>query len=626
MPAENTELVECVSEAGERDSDSPAAPDAGPGQLWQKVPNSEELVIALTLGAVLWAPLLFPQGAMQSVVQAVGLGTAALLLCVGLLRRQFPVGPQSFRIVVLATLTVAWMLARSLASANPAVSIIGVYGLSAGSASVLLAVAWLLVGMMFGLSALRHVLLVVGLSGAAFSVLAWIEAVTTGARFQGSAAGAFENSMTLGGFLSVAALSLIALAFGSASKVHRVFFALAALLAASGVFAAGSRAGLVGLLAALAFASAVWLARRRSRVAEWSVLILGAVVLAATVLGVFAARGSLGAEAQTLLDQQGTSRGVIWRSAWATISEHPLAGRGPQQFTAVIDWVVDSRGMISMYATNDSHNVVLALLLGGGIIGLLLVVTAVAAVMISMIRKATRLPRPAGVLVASMPVTLVAAGLFSWIGPSALVCASLIAGLVLRGAVEREGRLPRLATTSYRVAVVGLAACTAAVAVLATGALVYQVRYESLLAKPDATTVSQLLELYRRYPEPGFAFSAVLMIGPGAMQGDSAELERVKDVLRIASRDVPWSVDLAAVAATVAIVESEQSEAGHETVVKALENGRSADPSTSLWDAVVAMDASQRGLDAVANDYAVRVLRGPVSQQQREIVETAIQR
>ncbi len=554
-----------------------------------------------------------------SVVTAVGCVVGASLAIAGLFG-----GARTFTtpvtVSLMATsLAIAVFSLTSAFSARPAISFVGAVGQHNGTALWALGGVWLLAGLLGAdQKALRSTLIVTSLAGATYSLALHVEALTRGlARAQGAAAGQFENSTSYGEFAAIAALSTIAWILISRSRLERAAAYGALGLLASGMLASSSRAGALAFCTALLFATAIARvpAGRGPRVAL--ALAPAAFALCATVAAALAATGMLGGPIQQLLATVGTDRDAVWRSAVAQLGQAPLTGSGLEQYSA---WVaVTTSGGSGAF---DPHNVVLAVALGAGPVGVLCVTVALVALTWAAVDAAQRKPsRFSTALVASMPVALVGAGLVAWLTPASVLVALAGVGAML-GAAPTD---PRTAPSwpgplSGRWAVVipgGFLACAALLlGGLAIAALPSMATYARMQTSPDPTI---LAEQYTRWPDPAYAVLAIRQLTPQVADPKAADL--LRQILSASEPDTTWRVDSAAaqLIATRALTGTET--ASFETVRALAQNGAQADPTSGIWWALAADDARRRGLDDDARTYAKSALSFPLPDDLRLSME-----
>jgi O-antigen ligase len=139
---------------------------------------------------------------------------------------------------------------------------------------------------------------------------------------------------------------------------------------AVGLFLTLSRGGLVALGAALVAAVAV-AGRRR-----WLVLVIALVAAASTVL-YFAAFASPEARHRVTTVQGGTGREDVWKVGWRMVESHPIRGIGAGNFpTSSVHYLLAPGAILRSDFIVDTpkvaHNMYLEVLAENGVVGLAL--------------------------------------------------------------------------------------------------------------------------------------------------------------------------------------------------------------------------------------------------------------
>lgn len=576
-------------------------------------------VVPWALGAVLAAPVLFPAAANPAVISAVGLVVGACVCVFAALR-----GARLARLATIAVTPLAvtglWFGITSALSRNPLVSLWGTLGQHNGTMLFALGLAWLMAGTLIcGRRQLRAVLAVTAVAGALSTVLAVIEVVRGGtARGWGSAAGAFENSASLGQFLAVASFAAVAWALADRRPGAR-WTALACLaLALAGMAVSESRAALLGVVCALVAVGLLRVLAPRPRgVAVWSAgLPIAAMLVGAG--GAAAAVGALGATGNGLVAALGNQRDVIWTSAVGQFLQAPVSGAGLEQFSAWISWGLDAGGTLTYNATYDPHSFGLALVTGGGLIGAALWLCAAIALLLALATTYDRAGRPLAVAVAvAVPAALLGSALVMWLTPAAVIATAAIAGSVLgAGAGATDERTASRVATWIASGLPWFAAVTAIAIVALCGRAVVA---EATYARNEARDVATLASLYRAWPDPGYAAQSI-----DAQIASTTGAATPLDLSPFTEDQQRWHVSL-----TLNALFYEQANAqasGADTwsgFEAALTRGREADPATAMWDTLGALEAKRLGKDDEAAAYAARALEGRVSESTRALLEDA---
>ncbi|MDP2401426.1 MAG: O-antigen ligase family protein, partial [Actinomycetota bacterium] len=482
-----------------------------------------------------------------------------------------------------------WLVVRSLFALNPAVSFVGVISQHSGSAMWLLGCGWFaLSALLCDRRSLRLSIGVVSVAGALFAAMGIVEAATTGGRAWGSAAGPFENSLSLGTFLAIALLTAVAWSVSSRSAGVRLAGVACAALCAAGILAADSRTGMIGVAAGAVVATILHLAPRgnRTRRVLSISLPLAAIVLAGVLAA--AASGVLGAGGSDLVRTMGTDRDAIWRSAVSQIAASPLIGSGPEQFSAWIRWTFDGAD-IDFNGTYDPHSAILGLALGGGLVAVLLWLLAagtLVAAQIDVCRRAGRARAPA--LLAALPAVLITSALFSWLTPAAFFTVAALTGALLgagstAASASAPVRLERL-TRPLAMALAVSCAITGAVSLGAFGPERDYLRKETLSSETYA-------EMYRSWPEPAFASTSLkVALEEGAARSPA-------DFPDSWQADTRWHVDLALRGVFVSAQALNGDSESWKRFESAIERGIEADPASGLWATLASAQAHRLGRD-----------------------------
>ncbi len=554
-------------------------------------------VTPLLLAAALAVPLLAPSELTPLAFLICGAVAAAVALGLAMweLRAGSPLVTRTTGVaLVTATALVGWITVATLWSDAPRVSFLGMIAQHSGAALWLVAGGWFVATALVGdKRSLRAMVAIVALFGGVSGAWTVAEAVTGGARGWGSAAGPLENSSSLGAVLAVTLFAAGSWWALTRTPGERLAAAACAVACLAGIAAADSRVGMVGVAAGLVFLAGVNLIPQsvegRGLLAT-GVPVLGAAVTAALVA---TANGALGEGALGALARFGTDRDVIWRSAYAQFTASPIAGSGPEQFSAWVLWAFDG-GDLSVNATYDPHNALLGLALGGGVVAVALwLAAAISALwaLMSVFHRAGR-PRALAALIAT-PVVLATATSFTWLTPAAMILtAALIGGVLGAGRTASEFDDVTAAQARPRVAAVRLIA--AALTVACVGVVVMSVpalqagwRYTT----GDLTQPVEYARLYRQWPEP--AYAALALRGALAEQSEPA---RMRALLGDAERHASYHVDIA----LREILIEQQAVLSDPTAwprfADAIERGVQADPASGLWYTLAAAQAAHLGL------------------------------
>lgn len=576
----------------------------------------------VAVGLTLALTLVLPDAMNAGVVTSMGLllGAAALLLGTFVSNRG---DNTAVRPLVLATAGfLTWLLVTSLMAEGVRISLVGRVGQHAGAALFLLSAAWIAAGYLVAEAwALRASLAVVSGAGTIFGVATLYEALTSGAsRVQGSAAGFFENSMSLGEFLAVAALASLIGALVFKSSLSRMAAAGAGVTALIAMAVADSRVGFVGLLVAVAVA----FVHRKLHASERAAAYLGVAAPTAgvviTAVLVAASLGRFGVSLQRAVSLVGTDRDAIWRSAVAQLKQSPLVGSGVEQFSAWITWTL-AEGNFQARAANDPHNIYLAITLGAGVVGLLLFSAVVGLLLQTLSRALGRSRGLATSLLVAFPTVLLTCGLFAWLSPAAVLATSAIVGASL-GTAFPLARETASRSAWKTAASIGLGAVALAVSVVGLAALPAERSHvANSLRTADVATAFDESDAYSKWPDPAYAAAALRALNPALAAGDGQYVQLAEDVLEESSRDAEWDANLAGAQMLALNAEAGQGEKSFRRFTAVARRGRKADPTSGLWSALCAVRAEQLGLQKERRQYAEDALEFTLDDGTRSLMQ-----
>jgi O-antigen ligase len=575
-------------------------------------------LLVLTFGMTALAPPTLNAYIVMSGALLVG-GTLCLMGVSGRIR---PIDKAAALAVGVAIAAAAWFALATLWAAEPKVSLFA----PTGAATWTVVATWLCAGVLVADSrTLRETIATTTATGVFFAFAVVFEAASRGLeRHSGYAAGFFENSTSAGEVFAVAILAAVTGALISRAPKWRYAYLLSTLLCGIGIALSSSRTAALGLVLAGTFAVCVALLPR-TRTYAWALVATPpALALVLTVLAVTMSNGVFGASAQGLVSVAGTGRDVIWRSAWAQLGQAPLFGKGLAQFEAFIRWGGLASGRPTWYLTADPHNTLLAAAIGGGVIGLLLVLTGCSAMLFeltSIARKGTR--RWGTSMLASLPVLVLGMGLVGWVAAAPLVAAAALVGATLGAASPTVDPRRRLAPEARPIRAAGI---TAGVAALMLGFAFIQpltVGYAFMRSlEPGAALSSDVaMALYERFPLPAVADGALSALLPKLRAGSVTDKERAREIIENIGPAMTRSVTLALRAMAVAQVMSAASPDGFPFFEKAALAGAEADPASGFWYGFMAVEAERVGLDKTAATYADKALRLPQDDDMRVRLE-----
>ncbi len=565
------------------------------------------------VAAALITPAFLPATMNPGSLSMAALGLGMVLSVVAALNGRSVDRRASVALALIAALAL-WLIATSSLSRNPLVSIWGTIGQHNGSMLLVLSLTWLTVSaLLVGRRELKVLLGVIASAGALATVAAAVEVMRSGGeRAWGSAAGVFENSASLGQFLAVAAIAAIAWALSDRRPIVRGAAFICLALCAAGMWIGESRAAVLGVACALVSAWLLTVASTQGRGLRVWAAGLPLAALGVAGLAVAAARGVLGSAGVALVQSLGNQRDVIWNSAVEQFAQAPLTGAGLEQFSVWISWSLDANGRLAYNAAYDPHSFVMALLTGGGVIALILWIAAAVALLSALGGAYSRSNRsPAVAVAACTVVALCGSALVMWFSPAAVLAASAVTGAVLGAGLSASD-----ADDTARLPVMTRAALPWACAVLCAGIVVAcapGLNAEMRYARSTTPSAQELSALYVAWRDPAFAAQSV-----AAQLASPAGAIAPLDFSAFTNDQQRWHVSLALNSLFYDQAVSRGS--GTDTWAafeQTLARGREADPATTLWDALGALEAKRLGRDEEAAAYARRALEGRIGDSER---------
>lgn len=533
-----------------------------------------------------------------------------------------------------SSLFVVWLIVAASSAADPLISFMGTLSQHSGAALWLATLAWgVAVVLLAERRTLRQLLAVTSVAGAVYAALGIIEAITSGDRGWGSAAGPFENSSSLGAFLIVSLLACGGWWLASRSAKARYAAAACGLVALAGFAAAESRLGLVGVATGGILTAFLLLRQNRHPLLQTLPVILPVAGIGTGGLLVAAATGSLGAAALRLVASLGTSRDAIWRSAAAQFAQAPVTGSGPEQFSAWVRWSF-SQGMLQYNGTYDPHNLIAGIAVGSGIVGIVLFGVAGWALTAALLSVFERTGRPRVLApVIAMPAALIGGALFAWLTPLATIAVAALIGAVLAsaeapldasdGPAEQPSREDSAPPATRPVAgamprgimIASLATAVLLLAPTIAGAPMLVAEWRYVRAGTSASPES-LIGLYDVWPDPAFASLAVEQAFVSG--ADAAAVRRRLDV---PSARVAEHVDLALRDIFLAQDALARGENAWPQFTAAIDAGVHADPASPIWYTVAAAQADGSGRAADRDRYAAAALALKPGAEERAYLE-----
>ena len=444
------------------------------------------------------------------------------------------------------------------------------------------------------------------IAGAMLAVAALVQrtGLFAAVRFSAEPSGIMENSGSLGQMLSVTLFAAIAWALGSRQMTQRLaaWSCLVVVVAGLAVtYSIGAWVG-VGVGGAVGIVTFM-LARRSSFSARLTAGVLVGVMIVSIAGLAWMLSDGIAPGLETRLAAASNDRFTIWTSAIDQVAQAPVVGSGAEQFSAWVNWGLDSQSGLNKTATYDPHNLALNWLLSAGLLGAVLALCAASVITTRLFTVLVDKPViPVAALVAA-PIAWMVAVMFVWTGPIALFAVALLVGQVGSAADAGSGWGP-----SDRLNLVGASAVAsvgiAVVLVVFLWGAPAEYRW-AMSVDRGVTDQAALVGLATQTGDPSLAvaaFEAVLGASTQDQQSNESQLAALMPALDHAST---WHVDSAFarfVFAMRAVVP--KNESSWNRAAAGLSAGRLADPGSGLWDSVGAIQASGLGFDEQAKNYA----------------------
>jgi O-antigen ligase len=297
------------------------------------------------------------------------IGVCWIGLLLGHERRASKAIRDSYVMIALAALFIAWLVVSLAWAPAPGAVSTGVRRLLYGGFSFLLLIGAIVtrrdarwIARAFVVGATLSVLWGAAKGGLTAASGVAGEATDVGGRFQGGSGDPNYLAATL-----VPGIILAAALAARRAPLERLLLAVAIVIMAVGLAATQSRGGLIAACVCAAVALAIWRGRRL-RIAA------GIGLAAVATAGYFLVRP--GAWTRIFESNQGSGRLDIWTIAWRVVHSHPFFGVGFGQFPQVSPHFVLRPGgldYISLIVEKQIvvHNLYLALWVEGGIVALL---------------------------------------------------------------------------------------------------------------------------------------------------------------------------------------------------------------------------------------------------------------
>ena len=584
-----------------------------------------EILIALAVASLVFTPPF----------ASAATGLLVLLLFGPLLLILRPRGPGLGREGIITLAAVAGLgvfaLLFSLLAVNPLMSFVGKQGQHVGSAMWLAAAAALASVLLTARPGdVGRISRAVAIAGAVFAATALLDAagVVESFRFSPEPAGVMESSISLGQVLVVAAGCGAGWALAARSSAQRLTAVGVLIVIAAGLAVADARSAIVAVVvAAVLIVPGVLLSRWKSALAPYVSWGIVGVLFGAMIVALVLFAPGLDSRAQEFAEIT-NDRSVIWSSAFASAAEVPVLGKGPEQFSAWVNWDSEPGVSLSKTGTYDPHNIWVYWLVAGGAIGVAAAFAASGLVFgrLWKIASSKKYARSVLALIGGVVAWGVSV-MFGWVSPVALLLVALVVGaLVGAQDLASETRSPASKATNLLAGVFVLVVAVTALGFWWTPMLA-EYEWASAAAEGSLDPVP-LADTAQRSEDPGAAAAAVAeLTGMAAQNPEQAtELFEIADQLEpILERNAVWHVDAALEGfyyrlARIALLD----EGKWSDAVAYIEAGKKADPASGLWDYIATVSALQLGEDEAAQEHAEAALEYPLPEAVRTWCEQIV--
>jgi O-antigen ligase len=354
--------------------------ESGEVRAWRSVLNGLTVMDGIALAVVAWVPLAYLPlsylgGSLSLVLGLLLVGGASGLVGLACL-----VGARDRAAVAAATM-IAWSFIVAVLSESPRLSAIGnVHSQWSAAIVALVLGAWALGRTLSasGRAAIPTVLLCALAVNATVGLLQWLVDSDRGVFVMiGGRASGLQNHPVYFGTLMAGAAALAA----GLHAPRLLFGALPVGLFAFMANFSGTRVAVLGGLAGALFVASGQSDRRRARITAVGLGYLAGIccsTLASKLLG----RGSTalqrtrsaggGGAADEVVGTGVADRLDVWRWAWTAWRDRPILGSGYGRFLSASQRYIPDSHAARGGIWSDPHNVVLAVLVGGGVVGLAL--------------------------------------------------------------------------------------------------------------------------------------------------------------------------------------------------------------------------------------------------------------
>lgn len=578
-----------------------------PSSTWHAVGESlSREAVAVALGFTLIAVAMAPRNSAALTALLCGGLWPAFIIGVRLRWLRRP-GRAVLLMLAASAAAVGVLTVRSAFAAGSRVSLWGAVGQHSGALTWVVALLVLVASCYaFRPGDLGRSARSLAIAGAMLAVAALVQRTGffAAVRFSAEPSGIMENSGSLGQMLSVTFFAAIAWALGSRQMTQKLAAWTCVAMVVAGLVVTHSIGAWVGVGVGGAVGIATFmLARYATLSARIATAVLVTIMIVSISGLVWMLSDGISPGLETRLAAASNDRFTIWTSAIGQVAQAPLLGSGAEQFSAWVNWGLDSQSGLNKTATYDPHNLALNWLVSAGLLGAVLALCAAGVILTLLFTAlADRPVTPIAALVTA-PIAWIVAVMFVWTSPLALFAVALIVGQVGSTADADPERGPLDRSDSVGISAVAAVGIAVVLVVFLWGAPA-EYRWARSIDRGVSDPIS-LVRLATQTGDPSLAvaaFDAVLSAPTQDQQAVEGQLAVLMPVLQRAST---WHVDSAFarfVFAMRGVVPKNESSWNRASA--GLSAGRLADPGSGLWDSVGAIQATELGFDEQAKGYA----------------------
>ncbi|MRS11757.1 MAG: O-antigen ligase domain-containing protein [Actinobacteria bacterium] len=564
----------------------------------------EPVGIWLAFAAVAMALLPNPAATMTALV------TIAIAVALTALLRPMSHGLANDRFVLAALVAPALALTvSSVLASNPGVSFFGSTGQRAGAATWVLCAAFAAAllrtarrgdaGRTARAAACFAAVLALAAIADRFAVFGPIPAGSL-------PAGLLENTLSTGQVLVMGVLCAGAWGFSAPTRLQRAVSIACGAMCVVSIAYIGSLGTWAGLAVGVVTVAIVHAVSRAGRLRALSAGIGAAVAGLVAPAGMLLITGPAMPEGlQERLAAAASDRFPIWQSAASSAWRSPVFGVGPEQFTGFTTWGAVPPQSLSFTSTFDPHNLLLYLLVCGGVVGLgsaLFACAVLARRALLPLEGRPSLPRAC--MVGALAGYLVSL-LFSWVTPISLALAAAIVAALVAGRADGSPQ-SRPGAWLMRVPVAAVALAIAA-GLFATGGI-WEYRWGADLAEYGNPRIETTLAAAQDSPDPLYSIVTVQnSMNTSFAEGEPTPYDdpRFAVVVERLKTDADWHCTAAMTSFDLAVRDIRLGTANSwDAAGAALAAGEMADPRTGLWYYTGTAYAENLGFAAEARQYA----------------------